>query len=186
MLLFPEKDSKISSLVEYLILLTLKKEGRLRGVDIINRLTEQFNNWKPQSGTIYPALNRLRKKGFLSLDGKFYRTNQVGEDILDAYLKTYINTIIFVDNILKYSRSLMNEIDIIKFEKSWLERHMPDFNSLIDQLPMIRPTLSDDDSSEMFVNLRNIREILSSTLQIIDKQIEAIKDEEKIVRVKIK
>ena len=187
MLLFPEKDSKISSLVEYLILLTLQKSGRLRGVDIINKLSEQFQNWKPQSGTIYPVLNRLyEKKGFVSLEGKFYKISQAGEEILEEYLKEFINTIIFVDNILNYSRSLMNDIDIVQTERSWLQNHMPHVNALIDNLPMVRPTLSDDQSSEIFVNLRNIRELLEITLQSIERQIVAIEDKGKIVRVKIK
>ena len=50
MFLFPDKESKISSLVELLILLALKQEGKLRGVDIINKLAQQFQNWTPQSG----------------------------------------------------------------------------------------------------------------------------------------
>ncbi|MHA1276140.1 MAG: PadR family transcriptional regulator [Candidatus Helarchaeota archaeon] len=186
MLLFPEKDSKISSLIEYLILLTLSKEGRLRGVDIIKRLAEQFENWKPQSGTIYPALNRLVKKELLTLEDKFYRINQVGKEILETYMKTYINTIIFIENIFDYSRTLMNQLDIMKFEQIWLEKHLPNLNLLIEELPMLRATLSEGESSEVFVSLRNIRTILNNTLQVIDKQIEAIKDEEKIVRVKIK
>jgi DNA-binding PadR family transcriptional regulator len=83
MLLFPEKESKISSLVEYIILLALKKEGKQRGVDIINKISEQFQNWTPQSGTIYPVLNRLVKKGFVSQpEKKIYQITETGEAIL--------------------------------------------------------------------------------------------------------
>jgi len=187
MLLFPEKDSRISSLVEYLILLTLKKEGKLRGVDIIKKLSEQFKNWKPQSGTIYPVLNRLsEKKGFISLDEKYYKITQTGEKILEHHLNSFINTIIFIDNVFNYGRSLMSELNILQTEQTWLQNHIPFLNSLLDTLPMIRPNLSDDQSSEIFVNLRNIRDLLKDSLQAIEKQIALIKEEEKIVRVKIK
>lgn len=187
MLLFPEKDSRISSLIEYLILLTLKKEGKLRGVDIINKLSEQFQNWRPQSGTIYPVLNRLfEKKGLISLEGKYYQINQVGEEILEDYLKSFIDTIIFLDNIFNYSRSLMNEQDIIRSEQILLQNHIPHINTLLETLPMVRPNLSDKISSEIFVSLREIRDILETSLKSIEKQITAIKEEEKIVRVKIK
>ncbi|MHA1132357.1 MAG: hypothetical protein ACTSQQ_16340, partial [Candidatus Helarchaeota archaeon] len=119
-------------------------------------------------------------------EDKFYRINQVGKEILETYMKTYINTIIFIENIFDYSRTLMNQLDIMKFEQIWLEKHLPNLNLLIEELPMLRATLSEGESSEVFVSLRNIRTILNNTLQVIDKQIEAIKDEEKIVRVKIK
>ncbi len=186
MLLFPEKDSKISSLVEYLILLTLKKEGKLRGVDIIHKISEQFENWTPQSGTIYPVLSRLfEKKGLITLEGKYYRINQLGEKVLEDHLKTYINTIIFIDNIFNYSRSLMNEFDIMQSEHKWIHNHMPYVRDLIDTLSMVRPNLPEEKKSEVYVNLRNLRDSLHFTLDLIDKQINAIKDEEKIVKVKI-
>ncbi|MFX1293756.1 MAG: PadR family transcriptional regulator [Promethearchaeota archaeon] len=187
MLLFPEKDSKISSLVEYLILLTLKKEGRLRGVDIINKLSAKFQRWKPKSGTIYPVLNRLfDKKELISLEGKYYQINQAGEKILEEYLNLFIYTIIFIDNIFNYSRSLMNELDIMKFEQIWLQNHMRHVISLIDALPMVRSNLSDKQSPEIFINLKEIQNILQTTLQAIERQIVAIKDKDKIIRIKIK
>ena len=126
MFLFPDKESKISSLVELLILLTLKQEGRLRGVDIINRLSQQFQNWKPQSGTIYPVLGRLNdKKGFISLDGKYYEITEDGEKVLSEGLKSFIETIIFIDNVFNYVRFLMDESDILKSEEEWFLNHMP-------------------------------------------------------------
>ena len=186
MLLFPDKDSKISSLVEFLILLTLKKEGKLRGIDIINKLSEQFQNWKPQSGTIYPVLNRLfEKKGFVKLEGKYYQINQIGEEILKEYMNSFIDTILFIDNIFNYGKSLMDELNIIQSEQRWFQNHMPFVNALIDTLPMVRPHLSEEKSSEIYVILKRVQDILQTTLQSIEKQIAAIKDEEKIVRVKI-
>jgi DNA-binding PadR family transcriptional regulator len=187
MILFPEKDSKISSLVEFLILLTLKKEGRLRGVDIINNLLEQFQNWKPQSGTIYPVLNRLyEKKGFVSLEGKYYQLTQNGEKILKEFLSNFIDNIMFIDNIFNYGRPLMNELEIMRSEQKLLQNHMPYLKDLIDTIPLIRPQLSGENSSEIFVGLRKIRDTLQTITEAIEKQIEAINEEEKIVRVKIK
>lgn len=186
MLLFPDKDSKISSLVEFLILLTLKKEGKLRGVDIINKITEHFQNWKPQSGTIYPVLNRLfEKKGFISLEGKYYQINETGEEVLHEYLKSFIDTVLFIDNIFNYGKSLMNELNIIQTEHQWLQNHMPIVNTLIDALPMVRAQLSEEKSAEIYLILRNIQKTLQTTMQSLEKQIVAIEDEEKIVRVKI-
>ncbi|NVM53587.1 MAG: PadR family transcriptional regulator [Candidatus Helarchaeota archaeon] len=188
MFLFPDKESKISSLVELLILLTLKQEGKLRGVDIINKLSQQFQNWKPQSGTIYPILGkeRLLKKGFVSLEGKYYQITEKGEEILKNGLKLFIETIIFIDNVFNYGRSFMDELNILKSEEKWLQNHIPHIINLIDTLPMVRPQLSEEKSSEIYIILNKLQELLQNTLQSIEKQITAIKDEEKIVRVKIK
>ena len=187
MFLFPDKESKISSLVELLILLALKQEGKLRGVDIINKLAQQFQNWTPQSGTIYPVLGRLNeKKGFISLDEKYYQITPEGEEILSQGLKSYIETIIFIDNVYNYGRSLMSESDVLKSEEEWFQNHMPHITNLIEGLPMVRPQLSEEKSSEIYISLTRLQEILQNTLQSINKQIRAIKDEQKIVRVKIK
>ncbi|MHA1264352.1 MAG: PadR family transcriptional regulator [Candidatus Helarchaeota archaeon] len=187
MYLFPDKESKISSLVELLILLTLKQEGKLRGVDIINKLAQQFQNWKPQSGTIYPIIkNRLTKKKFVSVEGKYYQLTKLGEDVLVEGLKSLFETVIFIDNVFNYSRVLMNEIDILKSEELWFVNHMPHLKKLIEGLPMVRSQLSEKISSEILLRLTKLQDILSDSLQAIEKQIKAIKEEEKIVRVKIK
>jgi sugar-specific transcriptional regulator TrmB len=165
MLLFPEKDSQISSLVEYLILLALKKEGKQRGVDIINKISEQFQKWTPQSGTIYPVLNRLVKKGFVSQP------------------ETFIDTIIFIDSIFNYGRGFMDWGVVLNSEETLLQNHMPHLKTLIDELPMARQRAN---SSDTYSQLSKIRELLHDTLQALDVQIDAIKEEEKIVHVKIK
>ncbi len=184
MLLFPEKESKISSLVEYLILLTLKKEGKQRGVDIINKISEQFQNWTPQSGTIYPVLNRLVKKGFVSQpEKKYYQITGTGEAILKEYLQTFIDTIIFIDTVFNYGRFFMDGANVLRSEETLLQNHMPHIKTLIDELPMARERAN---SSETYLLLSKIRDLLHDTLQAIDMQIDAIKEEEKIVRVKIK
>jgi len=186
MLLFPEKDSKISSLVEYLILLTLRKEGRLRGVNIINKISQRFKNWEPQSGTIYPVLNRLFKKKYVLQEGKYYQITEIGEEILKEYLQQFIDTILFVDNIFNYGRELMDGIGALRSEDIILQNHLPHVKALIDALPMVRSQTADERSSELYGLLSRIRDIFQETLQALDTQIDAIKDEEKIVRVKIK
>ena len=186
MLLFPEKDSKISSLVEFLILLTLRKEGRLRGVDIINTLAEQFQNWKPQSGTIYPVLNRLfEKKGFISLEGKYYQITQSGNDVLKEYLSSFIDNIIFIDNIFNYGRPLMDNLEVMQSEQKWMRNHMPYLRELIETLPLNR-TRSEESPVETLENLRNIRDVLQTIMEPVEKQIESINEKEKIVKVTIK
>jgi DNA-binding PadR family transcriptional regulator len=184
MLLFPEKESKISSLVEYLILLALKKEGKQRGVDIINKISAQFQNWTPQSGTIYPVLNRLVKKGFVSQpEKKIYQITETGEAILKEYLRTFIDTIIFIDTIFNYGRFFMDNGTILQSEAALLQNHMPYVKTLIEDLPMARQRTN---SSETYLLLTKMRDLLHDTLQSIDMQIDAIKEEDKVVRVKIK
>jgi hypothetical protein len=72
---------------------------------------------------------------------------------------------------------------VLRSEEALLQNHMPHLKTLIDELPMARQRAN---SSETYLLLNKIRDLLHDPLQAIDVQIDAIKEEEKIVRVKIK
>lgn len=37
----------------------------MHGYDIIRKLEQEFSAWEPKTGTIYPALSSLRRKGLI-------------------------------------------------------------------------------------------------------------------------
>jgi hypothetical protein len=110
----------------------------------------------------------------------------LGEVVLKEYLQNFIDTIIFVDSVFNYGRALMDEINTLHSEQILLQNHLPHVKTLIDTLPIVRSQLTDEDSAEFYVLLNKIRDVMQETLQALDTQIVAIKNEEKIVRVKIK
>lgn len=57
--------------LEMLVIKALS-EGEMSGYDLIKKITAETGYWKPSPGTIYPLLERLEKKGFITMriDGK--------------------------------------------------------------------------------------------------------------------
>lgn len=79
-----------SELISYLVMKTMNKEGATYGYELINELKDLSNgHWDPSYGTIYGALNRMAKKGFIERvqgeieDRKYYRLTAKGKEELD-------------------------------------------------------------------------------------------------------
>ncbi|MEL9914580.1 MAG: PadR family transcriptional regulator [Thermoplasmatales archaeon] len=50
----------------FFIILTMVKDGPIYGNQVANMISEKTGGaWKPGAGSIYPALDRLRKRGFV-------------------------------------------------------------------------------------------------------------------------
>lgn len=70
-----------------LLLLLHLHQNASYGYDILRNLKEEFQGlWEPKSGTLYPALRSLAKKGLISAyrerDVEFYRLTAEGEGLL--------------------------------------------------------------------------------------------------------
>ena len=79
-----------SELISYLIFKKMKDEGSTYGYELLKTMKEKSNeHWDPSYGTIYGALNRMEKKGFIeranrgSEDRKYYALTEKGEKELE-------------------------------------------------------------------------------------------------------
>ena len=60
---------EIKGVLKFIVLKTLNK-GDYTGYNLINVIKEETGFWKPSPGSIYPLMNDLLKKGFVSCEKK--------------------------------------------------------------------------------------------------------------------
>lgn len=104
------KKSRITPL-EFTIIETIFNSKELSGYDLILNLNRHFaGTWEAQSGTIYPILSKLKKKGFLKSRPvkspigpirKVYSLTKTGEEILKVKVnKNFEDQLKFIENFL--------------------------------------------------------------------------------------
>lgn len=76
-------------MISYLILKTMEERSSTYGYELIKTMREKSNgHWNPSYGTIYGALNRMEKNGFIERadrdpeDRKYYRLTEKGMEEL--------------------------------------------------------------------------------------------------------
>ena len=83
-----------------ILLLTQVEEGPKYGYEMLKQLKTDFEGtWEPKTGTVYPALRSLEKKGYLETkdtDGTdFYYITDKGREIFELLLNHVSNSIDF-------------------------------------------------------------------------------------------
>jgi len=71
-----------------ILLLTQLEDGSKYGYEMLKQLKDEFEGtWIPKTGTVYPALKSLQKKGFVDtrdMDGTdFYHITEEGKTIFE-------------------------------------------------------------------------------------------------------
>jgi len=93
--------------LDILVLSIIKKYDGISGYEVIQEINEKFKAlWRASPGTIYPLLNRLALKGYVSTEEiiddsnrqkKMYRITENGKnrlkEVLDDNLETSMNTL---------------------------------------------------------------------------------------------
>ena len=93
-----------------ILLLTQLEESPKYGYEMLKQLKEEFEGtWTPKTGTLYPALKSLRKKGFVNtqdMDGTdFYHITEEGKAIFDLMASHILDS---VDFSVKYITVIFN------------------------------------------------------------------------------
>ncbi|NVM53243.1 MAG: helix-turn-helix transcriptional regulator [Candidatus Helarchaeota archaeon] len=97
--------------LEFTILENIFNSKRVSGYDLIHNLNEHFaGTWKARSGTIYPILSKLKRKGLLDSVAKksplgpqvkLYYLTEAGEEILKTKVnKNFLDQLKFIKNFL--------------------------------------------------------------------------------------
>ncbi|HUY01224.1 MAG TPA: helix-turn-helix transcriptional regulator [Candidatus Deferrimicrobium sp.] len=97
--------------LEFTILENIFNSKRVSGYDLIYNLNKHFaGTWKAHSGTIYPILSKLKRKGFLDSEEKksplgpkvkLYFLTKAGEEIIKTKVnKNFLDQLKFIENFL--------------------------------------------------------------------------------------
>ena len=93
-----------------ILLLTQLEDGSRYGYEMLKQLKDEFEGtWTPKTGTVYPALKSLQKKGFVDtqdIDGTdFYHITEEGKAIFELMESHILGS---VDFSVKYITVIFN------------------------------------------------------------------------------
>ncbi|KYH39404.1 MAG: PadR family transcriptional regulator [Candidatus Bathyarchaeota archaeon B23] len=142
--------------VQFWLLLILS-EGPNYGYQIIQRLREMFGGyWEPKAGTIYPALERLRRAGLVSSrvehreeapDRRYYRITERGREAIGRAMTRWSRLIEHIEAYGEAHRAIRRfrgqlsrrELgDLLQELGRGLERGSFDLSEVLPQLEAIR------------------------------------------------
>lgn len=161
------------------ILLLIKLEsGPKYGYEMLKDLKDEFNGiWEPKTGTVYPALKSLEKKGFVkskdTMEKDYYFITDEGRTIFKQMLgflevsskfSTKYMTVVFKWMNKEMKREFLNLISTITQDENRLTEHV--MNQMYEEL--------DQDIKEPF--LKNMRTIMKHRLDNIDELLKKIEE----------
>ncbi len=151
------------------LLLTQMEQGPKYGYEMLVQLKTMFEGtWVPKTGTVYPALRSLEKKGYVEtkdIDGKdFYYITEKGQGIFELIMTHVIESVEFgvkyISVIFKWlsterKQGAIELIDILSQKEQFLSQLlMKEFTENIDT-----------DIRETF--LRNLQQMATKRLEVV-------------------
>ena len=126
--------------LQFTILENLFNNKTISGYDLIKSLNVHFaGTWKARSGTIYPILSKLQRKGFLESRSvrsplgplrKVYNLTEAGEKILKFKVnKNFLDQLKFVENVLIE----LSSIYIHSFPEDKQEKELISLQTLLEE-----------------------------------------------------
>jgi len=174
-------DDKIGkrgiSPIQFLIIIQLKI-GPKYGYEILRMLRDHFKDvWDPKTGTIYPAIRSLERKGFVEREPRgdkgFYRLTEKGNDFIDQIGERMEEDMGFSNRYFEFVLKWMPDqlklkiAPIIKNKTSEFEPSSLFVKYLIDDKM--------DKASQLEV-LEGIRSVFERRLERLEREIEKIKE----------
>lgn len=190
--------------VQFMILLILGKNNTY-GYKLLQELSGIFSGvWKPTSGTVYPAMKSLERRGFLESekveqedkpDKKIYKITEKGRDILKEIFESFEEEIEFSEEygsrLFKYMEHNFERKRGFIFSKLFLHDGMDDINHWKHHrgsrmklwlMPWMKYLFSDkefpDDNRKEI--LKQYKAQLQKELENINKKLEKIENKEKL------
>ncbi|MFW9795284.1 MAG: PadR family transcriptional regulator [Candidatus Thorarchaeota archaeon] len=164
----PEKLTPIQALILIQLLSTSKY-----GYEILRSLRNAFRGaWDPKTGTVYPTLQALEKKGYISKKIKdektHYKLTKEGKQKLRE-MSDYV-----ADYLLFNSRFIESSVKTMPpsfTQEVFTKIHMAGLDEIIPEAAVLDAIrgLSDSDLKRAFLELR--KEILQRKLKLVKKQL---------------
>jgi DNA-binding PadR family transcriptional regulator len=164
-----------------LLLLIQLENGSKYGYEMLKNLKDEFDGvWEPKTGTVYPALKSLEKKGFVEIKDTekkdYYFITEDGRKLFEQMIH-------YVNESTKFSAKYMTVVF------KWMSKNMKigflDFisNTSTGKYLMSAPILNqihenlDEDIKEHF--LKNLRLIIKNRLDVVDALLKSREEDKK-------
>lgn len=179
--MFPS-NSNIKSVIEYLILLAIKKEERVLRPDLLKILRVEFRDaWIPKAGTVHPILERLENRGLIHKvevgeeTPKRYEITENGKQVLNDTFEYFEKITAFNDKILIYGAEQFDHLTLLDL----LIKRLENIQLLINNREF---TGANDPVKE---RLSRIKGLIVAQLEVVEEKIKQSDEQEGFVEVKI-
>ena len=172
--LFLPTPSKLTP-IQAIILIQLL-EGSKYGYEILRNLRDSFDGaWIPKTGTIYPSLQALEKKGFVTkkmkTDTTHYRLTKQGEEKLremSDYVADYLlfNSRFIESTVASMPSSFTQEV-FLKIHSAGIDEIVPE-SAILDAIA----GLADPEIKRAFLETR--RAILQRKMKLVKRQLDEL------------
>jgi DNA-binding PadR family transcriptional regulator len=159
--------------LQILILIQLD-EGPKYGYEMLKKIKDEFEGtWEPKTGTVYPALKSLEKKGYIKTETRdetdYYIISDEGKQLFDLMLLHLEDSIDFS---IKYISIVFNWLTCERKQSSLeLMDKLTQKEQFMSQ-ELLRAFIENIDTDVRQPLLRNIKKISQHRLRIIDSLIE--------------
>jgi len=173
----------LKSSIELLILLTIEKEKEIHGFELIKKL-DKFQGWKPQAGTVYPILERLKNRGLLekieASEGStrkkaLYKLTEKGLEVLKGSMGILEMSMDFFEKIFENAFDIFD--DDVKFI-DFIQNRFQVYLKIIQNKKF-------KSNPESILRLSQFYGVINEELIKINKKISELKEEEKFVKIDI-
>ena len=137
----------------FFIIITMARDGPIYGNQVANLINEKTNGaWKPSAGSIYPALNRLTRRGLIERydeKGKaMYKLTEKGSSLVKKIGERHLDSSPMAKFMGKMWMDAMNPENKARFMLSSMQNLG---SSLEDNLKSIRTVFKNEKEYEVFL-----------------------------------
>ncbi|MFW9834189.1 MAG: PadR family transcriptional regulator [Candidatus Thorarchaeota archaeon] len=169
----PEKLTPIQALILIQLLETSKY-----GYEILRNLRDAFHgSWEPKTGTIYPSLQALEKKGFISKSVKdettHYSLTEEGQEKLREMSDSMAFYFLFNS---RFIESTVANMPASFTQEVFLKIHLAGIDEMIPEAPILNAIreLPDKDVRRVFLERR--KGILDRKMKLVKKELKDLEE----------
>lgn len=164
----PEKITPIQALILIQLLDTPKY-----GYEILRNLRTAFQgSWEPKTGTIYPSLQALEKKGYVSKSVKdettHYSLTEQGKEKLREMSDYFAYYLLFNSRFIESTVATMPPSFTLE---AFMKIHLAGIDEMIPEAPILKAIreLPDNDVKRVFLERR--KRILDRKIKLVKKEL---------------
>ena len=176
--MFPNDQfgSRKISPIQFLIMIQLKS-GPKYGYEILKPLREHFKEvWDPKTGTIYPAIRSLERKGLVEKETRegvnFYRLTDQGNGLIDNLGERLEGDMSFSNRYFEFVEKWMPQEMIFRIAQIVKKMNEKELDPLLIKFLM---GFKMDDATKLEM-LEGLRGILQKRLSFLEQEIKKVRE----------
>ncbi|MGY5876730.1 MAG: PadR family transcriptional regulator, partial [Candidatus Thorarchaeota archaeon] len=162
--------------IQTMIMIQLLKEPQF-GYEILRNLRESFEGiWTPKTGTIYPALQTLEKKGLILKemkdDRKYYKLTKTGRELMNEIGEYVVDYILFN---MRFIASTVKRIPSDFAQEIFLGVHASGIEEILPEQPIVESIVALPNQEAAVEMLEFRKQVLKKKLALVEKELKRMR-----------